>query len=452
MLDLVAGFAKLRLDMQTVFRQVFGGATDTISSVSYSDLAKLHLASPAEKRAHRKFSGDVGLPVLSPAEQEALWDEPSCEHTEAVMRASKIEAYLCIKMTRYLQRLFNDADVLLVNSEETKWIETLSGDRENFQKPDFFLIRKGLQVNSSETGSPMRCMLRALPENSDVTYSFGKPCHWCLRDCVLAIIEVKVKLTAADFGNLVSYLQHMSRGDSESTFCGMVCDDREVWLVSCTAGQTVSRIDTTWTARGSLAFIRQFFSKRNPWCEVLDHCCAAFAVQPIAENAFLGRGANGRVFTVVTPDGSRHFAMKIVYSKNDGDITAAQLEVASLKAIKNAGGHVVTIVGELVCYRDPLTTAIHGVGYLMAEVGTPLAADECMASPTLITEVFHELYHLHRLRRYHGDARLQNIIRYGDSCYGSTSCAPGSRIPATSTSLHSSSTMSRRSCSPCSGR
>lgn len=116
--------------------------------------------------------------LLREAEQIALLNEPRCELSEEDKKLIKKEGYLCLRMTRYLQRLLCGDDLVLVNSEEIKWIVTISEhpDPENYMKPDFFLIKRGLQVDHPETGSPVLCNFRKLPENMDVSYSFGKPC------------------------------------------------------------------------------------------------------------------------------------------------------------------------------------------------------------------------------------------------------------------------------------
>ena len=388
---------------------------DIYSNVSYSELARIQMDAIKSKNCYRKFVPGLeevsADPVLSQPEHEALLTKPCIKPTPAVKKTLKKEGYLCMRMTRYLQRLFDDKDLLLVNSEEYKWIVTFSKHPDNFMKPDFFLIKKGLQIDLGETGSETLVKLRKLPENSDVKYSFGKLNKWCLRDCILAVIEFKVKLEPQDFGKLVCYLQHMSRDDSKSTYRGMVCDATDVWLVCCTEGKVDTRIDTTWTSAGSAQLIKRFFSHRNSWCSVLDYCCAELKVKLSASNSFLGRGSSGRVFRVVDEDNNER-AMKIVYSENATHITAVQAEITTLRSIKALGGHTVTVVGEPAYYRNPLNNTITGIGYLMAEVGNVVSVTDHNEQAA---ELFRELYELHRLNRYHGDPRLPNIIRYNEN-------------------------------------
>lgn len=397
-------------------QQQLSAKTDSFSNVSFSELAKIQMSALRRKHAYRLFVPSAGEveSVLSVIEQRALLSTPTIKLSKIEKKATKKEGYLCLKMTRYLIRLFYDEDLLLVNSEEHKWIVTVSEHPENFMKPDFFLIKKGLQCDYPETGSKALQKFRKLPENSDVRYSFGKLSDWRLRDYILAVIEFKVKLTPEDFGKLVCYLQHLSRNDNESAYYGMVCDDVDVWLVSCSEGKADARIDTKWTTAGSAQLIRGFFSQRNHWCSVLDHCCAELKVKLVANNSFLGCGGSGRVFSVMTEDGSQ-CALKIVHSVKTTDLTAVQAELMSLRSIKAAGGHTVTVMGLPVHYRDPLSNEIIGIGYLMAEVGTVIRSEECRGNRELITELFRELYHLHGLRRYHGDPRLPNIIRHNNA-------------------------------------
>jgi len=380
---------------------------DTYSVVSPSELGRVQLSKLQQKNdAYTVFAPSAGdeESVLTVMEQQNLLLNPP-EGTTIT------EGYLCMKMTRYLQRLFRDDNVLLVNSEENKWIVTLFEHPDNFMKPDFFLIRKGLQADRPETGSKALRNLRKLAENSDVPYSFGVLSDWRIRDCIVAIIEFKMKLTEEDFGKLMCYLQHLSRNDDESTYYGMVCDNTDVWLVSCSRGEATFRIDTKWTTPGSAQCIRNFF-KRNNWCKLLDKCLADFKVTLSESNSFLGCGSFGRVFSVITEDGSQH-ALKIVYSKEDKALTGVQSEVAALRSIKSIGGHTVTVRNEPVYWMDPATRKISGIGYMMAEVGTAIQSEKKFRGElVLMEEVFRELCHLHTLRRYHGDPRLPNIIRY----------------------------------------
>eukprot|EP01031_Cornospumella_fuschlensis_P029631 gene29631-35767_t len=414
---------------------------DTFSTDYFSELAKVQMAALIRKNTYSVFPPSRGKvdPVLSESEQRSLLSKPSSvKRTKSVKKAMKRESYLCMKMTRYLQRLFycsddnnntNDSsnnNLLLVNSEEYKWIVTVSEQPKHIMKPDFFLIRRGLQSDCPESGSPCLRTFRRLPQNSDggVAYAFGKLSDWCLRDCVLAVIEFKTKLVAEDFGELACYLQHLSRNDSSSvnTYHGMVCDSVDVWLVSCVEGKAATRVDTTWTSAGSKQFIRGFFSQRNPWCSVLDHCCAAFNVQLAETSAFLGRGASGRVFRVVAEDSRQQHAMKIVYSEKSDDIRAVEAELQSLRRIKAAGGSAVTVLGSPTYYIDPVSERVTGIGYLMAEMGSVVTIEENNNSNSsnsiysnsraiIVEEAFRELYHLHRLRQFHGDARLPNLLR-----------------------------------------
>ncbi len=394
---------------------------DNISNVSFSELAKIQLAALQKKQTHRlckPTADETGAAVLSVAEQSALWSLPASQQlSEEDKKAADKEGYLCMRMTRYLNQVFADdhGDLVLINSEEVKWIVTISEHPDNDMKREFFVVRRRLQTTCPESGSKALRKFRKLSENNDVSYIFGKLSNWKLRDCVRAVIKFKKSLKAEDFGKLVCYLQHLSRHDDESTYYGMVCDDTNVWLVSCTGGTTNVRDDIQWTDAGSTKLIQRFFSKRNQWCCLLDYCCAELGLKLAASDAFLGCGASGRVFRVVTETGME-CALKIVFSTKTADITAVEAELRSLQSIKAAGGHTVTAVpNSLVFYRDPTSNAVHGAGYLMTEVGTVMSPDACRSDAQLTTEVLQELFHLHSLRRYHGDPRLPNIIRYGDA-------------------------------------
>ena len=315
-------------------------------------------------------------------------------------------------MTRYLNKIFAVGDDIMVNSEELKWIVTVTEHSENYMKPDFFVTRRGLQSQCTETGSVELRNFRALAENVDVDYQFGKLCNWSVRDCISAVIEFKVKLTPKDFGKMVCYLQHLCRDDESSTYYGMVCDSVDIWLVVCTGGKAIKRKDLKWTDGQSFELIQGFFSKRNAWRTLLDYFCSSFSVKLVNSDAFLGCGASGRVFKVVDAAGVYH-ALKIVHSTEPTVIAAVQAEISTVQEIKTSGGNTVTIEN-MALYFDLNHQCATGVGYLMAEVGKIFSAEECRNNKNIATRAFDALHDLHKLRRYHGDPRLPNLINYNN--------------------------------------
>ena len=401
--------------MKHCFYTILGHAFPTINDL-YIQTAKIHLHDL--KKKHRYWQNGLipkdAQPVMSVTEQSELLALPTGRLSKSQEEFIITDEFLSLKVTRYLQRLFKKSDLILVNCEDIKWIETIYEHSDNYMKPDFLLIKKGLQQDCPETGSrPLRA-LRRLPENKDVVYSFGKLSDWRIRDCIVAVIDCKVDgLKPRDFGRLVSYLQHLTREDNKSTFYGMVCDSTDVWLVTCTEGMVDTHIHTKWTNPGSAQLIRTFFSQRNDWCCLLDHCCAMLAVQLDTNCAVLGCGSRGRIFRVRTKDGSL-CAMKIVHSLNAETIAGVELELEALRSIKAAGGNIVTVVGSPTYFIDPLSEEVTGIGYLMAEAGVVVTEKECSNQPSLIVDIFQELYTLHRLRKFHGDPRIPNIIRYND--------------------------------------
>ena len=138
---------------------------------------------PSKQNAYRIFvpSAKEVDPVLTAMEQAALLSKLPVTLSNAVKNG-----YLCMMMTRYLQSLFHEEDLL------------------------------------EETGSKTLRMVRKLTENSDVQYSIGKPCDWRIWDCIFAVIELTMRLTPDDFGKLVCYLHHMF-------FFAMTMTARTLW-------------------------------------------------------------------------------------------------------------------------------------------------------------------------------------------------------------------------------
>jgi len=153
-----------------------------------------------------------------------------------------------------------------------------------------------------------------------------------------------------------------------------------------------------WLQPGSKRLIRDFIFNWIPeWVKLLNDACQKLKVT-IKEDAYLGSGAHGRVFSVLTADG-KTCALKIV-KKKSGDVLKAekyQLDMAQ------DSGVCVTTKSECIMLCDG-----NGFALLTYPVGEQISRENLTLKTTL--ELFSSLFELHK-KYAHGDSRIENAIR-----------------------------------------
>lgn len=153
-----------------------------------------------------------------------------------------------------------------------------------------------------------------------------------------------------------------------------------------------------WVMAGSKALFREFIvNNLSPWVARLTAACSALNVEVVEGDAFLGRGAFGRVFKVkrVGQDGEV-LALKIVETDSVGRMCT------ELNALRSAERTGLTIKPE-----GKVTEIPGGAAMLLSPVGEPIAY------PTTSEEaraLFAMLWQLHDAGVAHGDPRVPNVI------------------------------------------
>ncbi|GMF11956.1 unnamed protein product [Phytophthora lilii] len=170
------------------------------------------------------------------------------------------------------------------------------------------------------------------------------------------------------------------------------------WLINSINGVVVRVITATWIMEGSKALFRDFITKNlSPWVTRLTAACSALNVEVVEGDAFLGRGAFGRVF-------------KVKRKGQDGDALA-------LKIVETSS------VGRLFQEEDALVHAQH-TGLAIRPVGTATEISdgaamllspvrEPISYPTTSEEaraLFGMLWQLHSVDVAHGDPRVLNVF------------------------------------------
>ena len=145
-------------------------------------------------------------------------------------------------------------------------------------------------------------------------------------------------------------------------------------------------------------FLEFVIEALNPWIRLLRSACDVFNVKLLDTDAFLGAGANGRVFKVRREDNTI-VALKIITR----DLGLQMVE--SQKMRDAAGTGVVATVMEEYKFLDDG----NGAGMLIFPIGEPISR-ESLTEPTVMN-IVRNLFILHSYGIQHGDPRLPNLIQ-----------------------------------------
>ncbi|KUF99730.1 hypothetical protein AM588_10010293 [Phytophthora nicotianae] len=155
-----------------------------------------------------------------------------------------------------------------------------------------------------------------------------------------------------------------------------------------------------WANKGSKSLFQNFITDNiSPWVARLSLACQYLGVDVVEGDAFLGRGAHGRVFRVIRRDGEV-FALKIVEKCSVGRLYQEERALT----IAQQTGLTASPVGKIIETRE-------SAALLLSPVGKPLPR------PTTRHEVlslFEMLRQLHKNGLVHGDPRVPNVILDGE--------------------------------------
>ncbi|KAL3670689.1 hypothetical protein V7S43_003877 [Phytophthora oleae] len=143
-----------------------------------------------------------------------------------------------------------------------------------------------------------------------------------------------------------------------------------------------------WVNMGSKTLFQNFITDNiSPWVTHLSNACSSLNVDVVEGDAFLGRGAFGRVFKVTGQD-QEVYALKVVEKCS---VDRLHLEEAALKKAQGTG-LTIKPVGKVV--ESPDTAAL-----LLYPVGKPLPEPKTREE---VQNLFKLLWQLHATGLVHG--------------------------------------------------
>jgi hypothetical protein len=368
----------------------------------------------------------AGPPIVMSGDLECIHTTAAQPHYKEDVLTALLTPALTVVCTRF-------SNAVLANSEHIKWIHTGSDMKIHFQAPDLFLCHRSAfearDMPQASDSSSISAVAAAALRGPD--FLFGA-CRWELCDAVLCTLEVKQQVSlAVNIGEIYPKMQNLIKGSQRQTQRCCLLDSRRAYLLEFSYSGLNSCVDFALDAAGSLDALAAFIGCVKPpwWCTLLDGLCMSLSVELRSSDSFLGRGATGMAFAVrARSDHDTWHALKI--SKAREHVQSVELECAQLSRIcrllesvpdsaRSAFGVVKRFLpsscSELCRFRFDVSVEelfSLGVGFMFGPVGVSIWREP--RSVGLLAELLSALAALHRAGITHGDARLPNIVRYGE--------------------------------------
>ncbi|KAJ8562040.1 hypothetical protein ON010_g7639 [Phytophthora cinnamomi] len=314
---------------------------------------------------------------------EAFWSKEVQIQADAITNEAVFDAFI----TPFFSTILHSCGLVFVNSERYQWLSQSTLVTKNTDlKPDGFATHRG--------------MFRGKPVPNDGVlrpsgFRFGAAAEE-LFDCLI-LFESKLTITEAAFGQVVRYLQNFCPDASASA---ILFDRRSFWLIKSHRSVVVTVQKAMWANIGSKALFQNFITDNvSPWVKHLTIACLCLGVDVVEGDAFLGRGAHGRVFKVSRQDG-KTFALKIVDKCSVGRLYQEEKALSSAQHT----GLTTSLVGKLI--ETPESAAL-----LLSPVGKPLPRPRTQQE---VRSLFGLLWQLHANDLVHGDPRVPNVILHGE--------------------------------------
>ena len=297
-------------------------------------------------------------------------------------------------------------DLRLVNSECYQWLHCMSGYHKADLKPDLFSAHHSLvEFLPAYNGAPVCAVPRV----------FGRFINWQSRASIHCIWDAKWKIDMAAFGEMCKYLQIASENAVDFNgvamkLKGVLFDIEEFWMIRSSGSTIIDVVKCKWTQCGSKHLLKNFLCAVDAWqiashalCDVLNVTIEDFSGSNQKQSAFLGAGANGRVFKL-----TGGAVMKIVLGKRSKEVGREFQLMKQYQDRIDIQSFVFPVVKK--SFRRGTVRGVTYAGYLLAQEGVKLKRP---LSHEIKVQLAASLYGLHSCGVIHGDARIDNALMLG---------------------------------------
>ena len=294
-------------------------------------------------------------------------------------------------------------DLRLVNSEYFQWFHCMSGYRKSDLKPDLFSAHHPLIQYSPPYNNAPTCAVRRL---------FGRFVGWENRSSIHCIWDAKWKIDMQAFGEKCKYLQIAGEDCVDHNgvalkLRGVLFDKDQFWMIK-SSGNTITDVEICqWSQSGSKQLLIGFLQGSNPWLEAANALCEELGVTIVDYSsseqdlsAWLGTGANGRVFRL---NGGQ--VIKIVVGRKSNEVEKEYLLMLQYHKWEAITSLVFPVVEG--SYHCGVMRGVQYAGYLLAQEGQQIPLP---VTNNLKKELAASLCGLHSHDVIHGDPRIENVL------------------------------------------
>lgn len=297
-----------------------------------------------------------------------------------------------------------DPHLRLVNSEQYKWLKCASRNRNCDMKPDLFSAFHPLVEYMAPYENAPNCQVHRL---------FGKFINWASRSSIHCIWDAKWKIDVQGFGEKCKYLQIAGEDCVDFngialTLKGVLFDVEEFWMISSAGNVIVDVVMRKWAQPGSKQCLLRFLMKESdPWmkatntlCERLNETILDQTSSQVEYTAFLGAGANGRVFKLTSGK-----VLKVVLERKRDSVEGEYIIMERCLSRESIAHLIFPIVEG--SYRSCDLDGIICAGYLLQCEGVKISSP---VTDDLMMQLVSALVALHLNDVIHGDPRIQNAL------------------------------------------
>ena len=219
------------------------------------------------------------------------------------------------------------------------------------------------------------------------------------------------------FGEKCKYLQFAGEdcknyNGANVKLKGILFDVNDFWMI-VSHGNCITRVETCrWLQRGSKDVLKDFLRPPyDPWLVCTNAICDDMHVKimdcsvSVNETAWLGTGANGRVFKLTNGQ-----ILKIVVGNKSDDVETEYNSMMQLLNDQRTSSLVFPLVEHSYCRGEVGT--VKYAGYRMLTEGRKI---EFPVTKQLKMKLASSLYQLHKQNVIHGDPRIQNALLLDDA-------------------------------------
>lgn len=365
------------------------------TDAQHGEMIKLNLIDVGSYHEVERTDGEAILPEHILTQGLELLADRQKEDALVALYTPVFQSILCGVNDKHQRQLE------LVNSECFTWFHVAGTSHKKDMKPDLFITsRENVLYKDAYANAPACTSERA----------FGIFGNWKCRDSLNSIWDAKTALNDEGMGKVFRYVQIAGQKfrdyKGEHVPIRGVAFDAERMMLIYGLDNVIQKVVVLRMAEGgSRQYLVNFLSQRcDVWADAVRASCMEFGVSlgeiEIDSPILLGAGGYGRAYRL-----ERGGALKISMGR------AMFGEYGHMHTAHEKCPDIV-VSPQRYYQKNGEDGKVLFSAYLMADCGKPVASPISNAMQTLLATA---LGRLHKAGVFHGDPRVENIVKVGES-------------------------------------